>query len=58
MLWAYRLFVVVMLVLLYLKADKIIEINRNIDDNVANSANYMEKTIKAIAEKLNTEVSY
>ena len=55
MLWAYRLFVVVMLVLLYLKADKIIEINRNIDDNVANSANYMEKTIKAIAEKLNTE---
>lgn len=55
MLWVYRLFVVVMLVLLYLKADKIIEINRNIDDNVANSANYTEKTIKAIAEKLNVE---
>lgn len=55
MLLVYRLFVVVMLVLLYLKSDKIIEINRNIDDNVANSANYTEKTIKAIAEKLNTE---
>lgn len=55
MLLVYRLFVVVMLVLLYLKSDKIIEINRNIDDNVANSANYTEKTIKAIAEKLNIE---
>ena len=55
MLWVYRLFVVVMLILIYLKADKVIEINRNIDDNVANSANYTEKTIKAIAEKLNVE---
>lgn len=55
MLWVYRLFVVVMLILLYLKVDKIMEINRNIDDNVANSANYTEKTIKAIAEKLNIE---
>jgi len=44
-----------MLILLYLKVDKIMEINRNIDDNVANSANYTEKTIKAIAEKLNIE---
>ena len=58
MLWAYRLFVVVMLILIYLKADKIIEINRNIDDNVANSANYTEKTIKAIVEKLNIEERY
>ena len=55
MLWAYRLFVVVMLVLLYLKTDKITAINRHIADNVANSANYTEKTIKAIAEKLNVE---
>lgn len=55
MVWVYRLFVVVMLILLYLKADKIMEINRNIDDNVANSANYTEKTIKAIAEKLSIE---
>ena len=55
MVWVYRLFVVVMLILLYLKVDKIMEINRNIDDNVANSANYTEKTIKAIAEKLNVE---
>ena len=55
MVWVYRLFVVVMLILLYLKVDKIMEINRNIDDNVANSANYTEKTIKAIAEKLNIE---
>ena len=55
MVWVYRLFVVVMLILLYLKVDKIMEINRNIDDNVANSANYTEKTVKAIAEKLNIE---
>ena len=42
MVWVYRLFVVVMLILLYLKVDKIMEINRNIDDNVANSANYTD----------------
>ena len=40
------MFVVVMLILINLKVDKIIEINRNIDDNVANSANCTEKNNK------------